>query len=383
MPGSVKVARLAGIPIGIHPLWLAVVGLITWSLGAGYFPEAVPGISAPAAYALGFASAMLLFASIVLHELGHALTARRYGIRIQEIDLWLLGGVAVMRDGPRHAGEELRFALAGPLVSIAIGGVCALLALLVSLTSLTALQALLEYQALINLLIVGFNLLPAFPLDGGRVARAALWSRMGEKGAATRIAAAVGRGFAFGFIALGTLAVAAGLPGGIWFALIGLFLLLAARAEVEQARLQELFAGRPAQQMISHPAVALPGDITVGQAIRDYFVPLGYTSFPVVDRSGRPLGLLSLSRLNLAGGRRAAIRTAGDLADRDPDLLVAEDDDLADVLARPAFARTGRAIVVDPAGQISGLLSITDVQRAVRATALAAEANGRSQPRDT
>lgn len=255
MPGSIRVARIAGIPLGIHPLWFAVVALITWSLGAAYYPEEIAGIAPLAAYALGLASALLLFASVVLHELGHALVARRYGIRIEEIDLWLLGGVAVMRDGARRPREEMRFALAGPAVSVVIAVVCGAIALLLSYTSLTAAQALLEYQAAVNLLIVAFNMLPAFPLDGGRVARAFLWARKGDKVAATVVAAALGRVFAFGFIALGAVALAVGIPSGFWFALVGLFLLLASRAEVEQARIQEIFAGRRANQLISHPAV--------------------------------------------------------------------------------------------------------------------------------
>ena len=376
MPGSIRVARIAGIPLGIHPLWFAVVALITWSLGAAYYPEEIAGIAPLAAYALGLASALLLFASVVLHELGHALVARRYGIRIEEIDLWLLGGVAVMRDGVRRPREEMRFALAGPAVSVVIAVVCGAIALLLSYTSLTAAQALLEYQAAVNLLIVAFNMLPAFPLDGGRVARAFLWARKGDKVAATVVAAALGRVFAFGFIALGAAALAVGIPSGFWFALVGLFLLLASRAEVEQARIQEIFAGRRANQLISHRAVVLPGDLTVAEATRDYFMPLGYTAFPVADLSGRPIGLLSLNKVRGVPPADRSRVIVADLADRDPDLFVDQDEDVAEVLGRPAFRRVGRAIVVGPSGEPSGLLSITDVERAVRATSLATGENG-------
>ena len=376
MPGSIRVARVAGIPIGIHPLWLVVVALITWSLGAAYYPEVIDGIAPLAAYALGLASALLLFASILLHELGHALVARRYGIRIEEIDLWLLGGVAVMRDGARRPEEELRFALAGPAVTVVIAIVCGALALLLSLTSLTAARVLLEYQAVVNIAIVAFNLLPAFPLDGGRVARAVLWQRKGDKVAATTVAAAVGRVFAIGFIALAAVALAAGIPTGFWFALIGFFLLLASRAELQQARIQEIFAGRRAEQLISHPAVVLPGDLTVEEAIRDYFVPLGYTAFPVADPAGRPLGLLSLATVHRVPAAERSRVSVADLADRNPDLFVERDEDVAEVLGRPAFVRVGRAIVVGPSGEARGLLSITDVERALRATALAPGGNG-------
>ena len=381
MPGSIRVARVAGIPLGIHPLWFAVVALITWSLGEAYYPDEIAGIAPLASYALGFASALLLFASVLLHELGHALVARRYGVRIDEIDLWLLGGVAVMRDGARRPQEELRFALAGPAVTVVIATVCGALAVLLSYTSLTAARALLEYQAIVNIVIVAFNLLPAFPLDGGRVARAVLWQRKGNKVAATVVAAGIGRAFAWGFIVLALVAVAAGVPSGLWFGLIGLFLLLASRAELQQARLQEIFAGRRANQLISHPAVVLRGDLTVEEAVRDYFVPLGYTAFPVADLAGKPLGLLSLRGVQAVPAAERSRVLVADLADRDPDLFVDQDEDVAEILGRPAFVRVGRAIVVGPSGEASGLLSITDVERAVRATWLAgANGSGRGTP---
>ncbi len=371
MPGSIKVGRLAGIPIGVHPLWFLVVALITWSLGATWFPDQIHGIAPLAAYALGLASALLLFTSIVLHELGHSLVARRYGVQIDEIDLWLLGGVAVMKNGARRPREELRFALAGPAVSVGIALVCGALALLISGTRLTAVEALLEYQAAINLIIVAFNMLPAFPLDGGRVARAVLWSRMGDKVRATFAAAAIGRVFAYGFIALAVLGLAAGFTGGIWLGLIGLFLLLAARGELQQVQIQAAFEGRRAGQLISHPAVVIPGGLTVEEAVRDYFVPYGYTAFPVSDLSGRPIGLVSLGRVTaISPTHRSTVRMA-DIANRDPGLLVHEDEDAAAVLGRPAFARTGRAVVVDQSGRPRGLLSITDVQRALRAEGVA------------
>jgi Zn-dependent protease len=166
--------------------------LISWTLGASYFPGEVPGIAPAAAYLLGLASVLLLFASILLHELGHALVARRQGVRVAGIDLWLLGGVARL-EGEAHApGQELRFALAGPAVTAVVLASFAVLRTLLPGSTPAALRALVDYQVLINALILGFNLMPAFPLDGGRVARALLWMRLGERGRATRMAAAAG-----------------------------------------------------------------------------------------------------------------------------------------------------------------------------------------------
>lgn len=233
---SVRIGRLAGIPIGIQPLWLVIVVLIAWSLGDAYYPEAVKGISPPAAYALGLVSALLLFASILLHELGHAIVARRHGVAIEEIDLWLLGGVARMRNQPRTAGDELRFALAGPAVTLVIAIVFGAIALALIGSGVTALQAVVEYQAFINAAILVFNLIPAFPLDGGRVARAVLWGWTRNLRRATVAAAAIGRGLGYGMIALGVFATAAGDPGGLWLALVGFFIVVAARAEENAVR---------------------------------------------------------------------------------------------------------------------------------------------------
>ncbi len=228
---SVRIGRLAGIPIGIQPLWLVIVGLITWSLGAAYYPEAVSGIAPLAAYALGLLSALLLFASILLHELGHALVARRHGVEIEEIDLWLLGGVARMSGQPKAAGDELRFALAGPAVTLVIAVFFGAIAIALPASGPAALRAVVEYQAFINAAILVFNLLPAFPLDGGRVARALLWSWTGDLGRATAAAASIGRGLGYGMIALGVFATLAGVVTGLWLALIGFFVVVAAKAE--------------------------------------------------------------------------------------------------------------------------------------------------------
>src|ERR1017187_1632131 len=173
MPGrSLRIARIAGIPVGVSPWWLLIVALITWSLGSSYFPEQVHGIGSTASYALGLASALLLFAGILAHEFGHALVARRHGIEVEEIDLWLLGGVSRMRGEAHDPSAELRYALAGPAVTAVIAAIFGVVGLLLPASAPAVVRALVEYQVLINALILVFNLLPAFPLDGGRELRA-------------------------------------------------------------------------------------------------------------------------------------------------------------------------------------------------------------------
>ena len=363
---SVRIGRLAGIPIGVQPLWLIVVVLIAWSLGAAYYPDQAPGVSAAGDYALGLLSALLLFASILLHELGHAIVARRHGVEIEEIDLWLLGGVARMKGYPKTAGDELRFALAGPAVTLAIAAAFGAVALALPSSTPAALQAVIEYQAFVNAAILVFNLLPAFPLDGGRVARALIWGRIGDLSRATAIAASIGRGFGYGMIGLGLLATAGGAVGGIWLALIGFFVVLAARAEEGGLRIRTAFAGREAGRFMSYPAVTVPAGISVAEAVEGYFVRHRYTAFPVLD-GDRPTGLIDVGTVEHVPPAKRHATVVGQVAIDDPALIVDEHQDVAELLERPAFQRVGRAIVFaqDHAGV--GVLSITDVNRALRA----------------
>ena len=368
MGRSLKVARIAGIPIGIQPLWLVIVGLITWSLGYAYYPDEVPGIAPASAYALGLASALLLFASILLHELGHAIVARRRGLEVEEIDLWLLGGVARMAGHPRTGADELRFALAGPAVTAALAAAFGALALALPDSAPAALRAVISYQAFVNAAILAFNLLPAFPLDGGRVTRALLWMRGGDLARATRTAAGIGRGFGYGLIGLGAFAALGGLVGGLWLALIGIFVIAASRAEENGTLIRTALGGRAAGNLAALPAVTIPARITVAEAIHDYFVPRRFAAFPVLDGE-RVIGLLDAATVEEipVGARETTSVREATIADRA--LIVGEGQDVASLYERPAFQRVGRAVVVARDGSI-GIVSITDVRRVLRALEL-------------
>ena len=376
MPGrSIRVARIAGIPVGVSPLWLIIVALITWSLGAGYYPGEVHGITPLGSYALGLASALLLFASILAHEFGHALVARRRGVEIEEIDLWLLGGVARMSGRPKTAGDELSFALAGPAVTAVVAAIFGAAALALPASTPAALRAVVRYQAEINLLILAFNLLPAFPLDGGRVARALLWRRSGDIAAATNTAARLGRGFGYLLIAFGVLLTFNGAPGGLWFALIGVFLVIAANAERLQEQVMTTFTGVQAKELMSQPAISIPSNLSLAQA-QQYFARYRYTAFPVIDATGRAVGMLSIDQLEKTPHSRRAATFVDERADRDPALLIGEQEDVAHLLEQPAFARVGRAAVIDEHGRPVGVVSLTDIQRAMRAARLRSGTTG-------
>ncbi len=376
MPGrSFRIARIAGIPVGISPLWLIIVALITWSLGAGYYPSEVHGITTVASYTLGLLSALLLFASILAHEFGHALVARRRGVQIEEIDLWLLGGVARMSGEPKTAEDELHFALAGPAVTAVVTALFGALTLALPSSAPAALRALVSYQVQINLLILAFNLVPAFPLDGGRVARALIWRRTGDMAAATNTAAGMGRVFGYLLIAFGVLLAVGGEPGGLWFALIGVFLVSAATAERMHEQVIGAFTGVPAEALMSHPAISIPVESTLAEA-QEYFTRHRYTAFPVIDGAGRAIGMLSIEHLRRTPRSRWSATPAGELAERDPALLVGGQEKIAHLLDQPAFVRIGRAAVIDQEGRPVGVVSLTDIERTIRASHLGKSAGG-------
>lgn len=368
MPGgkSIRIATVAGIPVGIHPLWLLIVGLITWSLAVGYFPERIDDVQPGVAWALGLISALLLFASVVLHEFGHAITAQRYGMKVDGIDLWLLGGVAKMRGGPDKPRHEIGYALAGPAVTLVVAVTFAVVAVVLSRTGPDVLWALAEYQAIVNTVILVFNMLPAFPLDGGRVTRALIWRRNQDKVRATATAARVGRWFAYGMIAFGVFSLFAGAPGGLWFALIGFFLIVAGGAEAQQIEIQELLAGRHAEDLMSSPAISVPADISIQDAIENYFAEHRFISYPVVENGGDAVGLLSLEQVQGVPDERRRDVLVGDVAERSAGVFVDADDDLGRVLERPGLRQMGRVVVRDDAGHTVGILSMTDLERTIK-----------------
>lgn len=346
----------------VSPWWLAIVALITWSLGANYFPEVVGGLSSAAYYALGLASALLLFASILAHEFGHALVARRHGVEIEEIELWLLGGVSRMRGEAHTPRDELLYSLAGPLVTAVIAGCFAAAALLLPDSAPAVLRALVAYQAVVNGVILVFNMLPAFPLDGGRVLRSILWRRSGDLRRATERASQVGRVAGYLMMALGALELLSGSPAGIWLAMIGFFIVAAGRAEALGARLRAELAGVHARELMSTPALSIPADLSVEEAARGYG-GYRYAAFPVVAADGVALGIVLARTLQALAHGRSRHERVVTIADRDADLLVGEEEDVGALLGRASFLRVGRAVVIDAERRPLGLLSISDVQR--------------------
>jgi Zn-dependent protease len=318
-----------------------------------------------------------LFASILLHELGHAVVARRRGVEIEEIDLWLLGGVARMKQEPTRGRDELAFAAAGPAVTAVIA--TALVGLHLVLPSrLDTLRALVDYELYVNGAVLGFNLLPAFPLDGGRILRAVLWMRSGDRDRSTARAARIGRAFGMGMVFLGVVSVLGGALGGLWIALIGMFLLAAAGAESQHAELRSRFGDEPVGGLLAAPVICVPGNLTAAEAVPAYFVRHLHTAYPVIDEEGRVIGLLTADAIRRLPEPERARTTVAAISDTVPQLIVHSGDSIAEVLERPAFLRDRHAVAIDEDGRPVGMFAAADVQRWIQATELLPQpGNGR------
>ena len=377
--GSIQLARVFGVRIGVDYSWFIVLFLIIWNL-SGYYEDVAPESSA---FALAVVSALLFFLSILLHELGHAWVALRNGIPIEGIDLWMFGGVAKLGRDAGSPGVEFRIAIAGPLVTLLIAAVCFGLSAAVSSGS-DALQsaqfdedvtgattAVLGYLASVNVLLLVFNLIPAFPLDGGRIARAIAWKLTGDRNRATRFAARLGRAGGYLMVAAGVAlyAFTGDLVGGIWLAFIGWFLAGAARSAEAQAD----FAGRiehlrVADVMDAEP-VAIPEDWTLADAEQQFFLRYGWPWFPVIDANGRLVGVVSREAVESVPASERAKRRVGSVMARDngsSGLRVRLDEPLESLLSQEGLARLGAIMAVDGEGVLRGIVTIDAVRRALQ-----------------
>ena len=371
MNPSIQLGRIAGIRIGINWSWLVVFALIVWSLAVAVFPDQNPGFSDGQYLALAVAAALLFFASLLLHELGHALQAKREGMEIEGINLWLFGGVAQFKGWFPDAGAEFRVAIAGPLVSLVLGVLFVGLAAGAGLPN--ALDGVAAWLGYTNLVLLAFNLLPALPLDGGRVLHAALWFARGDLTWATRVASAAGRGFGFLFIALGlAMFIFEGTFSGAWLAFVGWFLLQAATAEARYIATEQALEGVRVRDLMVERPVTVSADVSLGQFMDDVARSQRYTTYPVVE-GGRPVGLLAFR--SVAGVPRdqwdkRRVREVMIGLDDVPRLT--DDEPAIDALAELSESRVSRGLVVND-GRLIGLISITDLLRAL-------EVRGRPRP---
>jgi Zn-dependent protease/CBS domain-containing protein len=360
--GNIELGRFWGIRIRLHWSWLVVFVLITWSLAAGVFPDQNPGLSDGAYIAMAVVAAVLFFVSILLHELGHARQALREGMEIEGITLWLFGGVAQFKGTFPSAGAEFRIAIAGPLVSLGLGIGFVLLALAGLPNAWDGVVAWLGY---INLALLVFNLLPALPLDGGRVLRSALWYFRGDLAWATHLSADIGRGFGFLFIGLGiAMFIFQGSFSGAWLAFVGWFLLQAATAEARYIATQEALDGLRVRDVMVRDPVTVDPDLTVGEFMDRVAWSHRFTTYPVVE-DGRPIGLLAFRSLaSIPRSEWDTRRVRESMIPLDEVPLLREETRAVDALADLSGPNVHRGLVVANS-HLEGLLSITDLARAL------------------
>jgi len=353
---------LLGFRVNLDLSWFLIAILISWSLATGYFPAVIEGLDPGLAWTLGIAGALGLFASIILHEFSHAMVARRFGMPISDITLFIFGGVAELKDEPTNARAEFLVAVAGPLASYVLAGAFHLAARALSgAAEPSPLVVLLSYLALLNLVLATFNLLPAFPLDGGRMLRAAVWGWTGNLMRATRTAATMGRLLGGLLLALGLVSVIGGnFVGGMWQALIGFFIISAARASESQMAARIGFEGLTAGQLMARPAISVPAEISLSELVDDYFYRHFHKAYPVV-RAGKVIGCVHVRDASAYPRADWAGRTVADiLPDAGRAAVIAPDTPVWEALKTMNELQVSRLAVADD-GVLAGILTMRDL----------------------
>ncbi len=372
MPGSFRIGRIAGIEISVHVSWIIVFALVAWSNAVGYFPERFPGWRNIEYSLAGIISSLLLFVSVLLHELAHAFVARRRGLEVAGITLFIFGGVATLKGEPREAGDEFAIAVVGPLASLAIAAACLLLRAAFGL-AYDPIEATLTYLAEVNLMLALFNLLPGFPLDGGRVFRAIVWQITGSFDRATRIATTVGQAISYLFILGGLFIAFTGSFGtGLWLVFIGWFLNNAASQSQAYNEMQRAFRGVLVQQLMQAPAVTVPPQLSLRELVDQYVLRLGQRSYPVAEGE-RLVGVISLAEIKSVPVERWPLTRVGEvMRPLVGELAVSPRDDLmraVQILSDPEVnqipvVEDGRLVGVLTRAQIVNFLTIQQELRA-------------------
>ncbi len=363
MTRGIRLFKVLGIQISIDYTWFIVFVLFAWSLAYGYFPFASPGLERGTYLFMGVVSAILLFACVLIHEISHSYTANKLGLDIREITLFIFGGVARLTKEPEDAITELKIALAGPLAS----GVLAILfwaaSKLVNGELYPIPHAILSYLALINLVLIIFNMIPGFPLDGGRVLRAIWWARTGDISGATRVASRIGKGFAIFLIISGFLQIFMGnFTGGLWSVLIGVFVQQAAESGYQQVVIKMALEGLKVKDLMSRGVITIGGDKTVNDAVENYFFKYHFVSFPVTTNN-HVAGLLTLNDVRAIEKEKWGDTRVLDAMERlGPNDVLSPEDSAMDALNKMAGFNHGRFPVIEN-GQLVGIISRRDIMK--------------------
>ena len=382
-PGSIQLAHVFGIRVGVDLSWFVVLFLVIFWL-SDEFQRVLDG-SEVAAYVGAVASALLLFASVIVHELGHALVARRHGIAVASITLSPLGGFALMSRESRTPREEVQVAIAGPLATVAILLVClglgialygptefAEAATLTDTAAVTPVSLTLAWLVTMNAVVLAFNLIPAFPLDGGRITRGIVWRLTGDRERGSRFAARLGQGLGIALLGFGTWALLAfDALVGVWCLLVGFVVNGSARALLAQSRLAEQLDELRVADIMDAQPVSVPESLAASQALDEFFLRYRWRWFPVVDDAGRFVGVVREEGAREAVERGRPVQPIGDLMERDEEARwqIGEEQTLRALLEAEALRSLGAIMAVDRAGVLRGVVTAGRVRRAIQAVA--------------
>ncbi|MDD5640498.1 MAG: site-2 protease family protein [Syntrophales bacterium] len=359
---SMKLFSLFGFEVKIDASWIIIAVLVSWSLAAGFFPYFYPHLTPKAYWVMGVIGAVGLFLSVIFHEFCHSLVARRMGLPMKGITLFIFGGVAEMGDEPPSAKVEFSMAIAGPISSLILAAVFYGIYLQGKAIGWSLpVNGVLRYLAYINVVLAVFNLVPAFPLDGGRVLRSILWGVWNDLRRATRVSAAVGSAFGFGLIALGIFQFIGGnFIAGLWWFLIGMFIRGAAQTSYQQLLVRNALTGEPVRNFMNPHPVSVPGSITVEQLVKEYVYKYHYKMFPVLD-NGDLVGCITTRQIKEVPREQWSQETIGKLADQcSLDNTISADTDAVQALALMNKTGNSRLLVVE-GHRLVGILSLKDM----------------------
>ena len=364
MGRGIKLFKILGIQISLDYTWFIVFGLVAWSLAQGYFPLTVPGLGIFTYVFIGIISAMLLFACVLIHELSHSYTSNKLGLDIKEIKLFIFGGVAQLTKEPEDPATELKIAVAGPAASIALAGIFWILTQLVKTFHLYPIAAaIFEYLTTINIVLVVFNMIPGFPLDGGRVLRAIWWKKTGDIQKPTQAASKAGKGFSLLLILFGFTQIFFGnFVGGLWMVFIGMFLQQAAESSYSQLLVKKALEKIKVGDAMTKNVVVLAEESTLATAVEKYFFGYHFVGFPVAS-DGRIVGIITLNNARVIPKELWATTLVRDVMNRiTPDIILSPEDNAMDALSRMINLDIGRVLVMDN-GKLVGIITRRDIMK--------------------
>lgn len=361
-----RLGSIFGFEIRIDLSWLLIFFLILWTLSANLFPATYPGLPGSTYLIMGISGTLLFFASILLHELSHSLVARTKGIPVEGITLFAFGGVSRARLDAGTPGDEFQIAGVGPLVSLGLSGLFALISYVGETAGLgVVITGVASYLAFINLLLAAFNLLPGFPLDGGRLFRSIIWRFTGNLQQATRVASIGGRLLGYGLIAFGFWQLFSPIPnyiGSLWLILIGWFLNNAAEASYQDLLVRTMLEGAKVRQIMTLNPETVPADLKLQDLVDQYFFNRNYQSFPVTENN-RPIGLVTLNQVKQVPREEWPQRSVKDIMiSTEEGITVRPEEDMAKVLEKMQEMGSRRLLVTSN-GSLAGIISATDVAK--------------------